>query len=431
MKNPFLFFFVLIIGILTNYSCSKDNGITPSTNSEYVVFAWNDLGMHCLNPSYDEMVILPPYNTVFVQVVKRGNPPQIITTGLTVEYSIVNNTSSYGKREYGGFWDYFSNLFGGTAPAHDIGLTGTSLSGTMTAQSDHFLAEGIAVTPVNDDGVWDPMQVIEIKVKNTSGNLLASTQATVPTSDEINCAKCHTSGTTSVFTNILQAHDVEEGTSLLNQKPVLCASCHGSPALGISGPGSSGKYFSEAIHGFHANKGASCYDCHPGASTKCNRSLAHMGSNNDGNCETCHGTMSNVATTIQTGSRIPWVNEPKCVSCHTGVQEVETNTTLYRNAHGHGDLYCAACHGSPHAMYPSREAKDNYQAKQYQGNTIKTIGSCGICHGNSRGEGAGGDFSETHGGSNPEHTNSCHICHTAISSTTTNWPHAYTWTNSN
>jgi hypothetical protein len=428
--KPSLFFLILIAGLFLTGSCKKDNNTVPAAGSEYVVFAWNDLGMHCLNPSYDEMVILPPYNTVNAQVVKRGDPPQVITTGLTVEYNLINNTTSFGKREYGGFWTNFTSLFGGTAPANDIGLTGTALSGTMAARSDHYTAEGMPVVPVNDAGVWDPFQVIEVRVKDATGKLLATTQATVPTSDEINCAKCHSGGTSSVFTNILKAHDDAHGTSLVNQKPVLCAKCHGSPALGTTGPGTSGKYFSQAIHGFHASKGATCYDCHPGASTKCNRSLAHNGTNNDGNCTTCHGDMANVASTIANG-RVPWASEPKCVTCHTGVNGVETNTTLYRNSVGHGNLYCPACHGSPHAMYPSREAKDNYQPLHYQGDKIKTIGSCGVCHDNSRGEGSGSEFTSTHGGTNPKEQNTCHVCHTAISASTSAWPHGYTWKNSN
>jgi hypothetical protein len=421
---------LLLAGIILIYSCKKDNNPSPIAGGEYVVFAWNDLGMHCLNPSYDELVILPPYNTVNVQVVKRGNPPQVITTGINVEYNLLNNTTSYGKREYGGFWTYFSDLFGGTAPANDIGLTGTALDGTMAVRSDHFTAEGMPVVPVNDDGVWDPFQVIEIRVKDGSGNLLASTRATVPTSDEINCAKCHSGVSSSAFTNIIQTHDEEEGTSLNNQKPVLCASCHGSPPLGTSGPGISGKYLSQAIHGFHASEGASCYDCHPGTTTKCSRSVAHMGTNTDGNCTTCHGDMANVASGIDNG-RVPWASEPKCVTCHTNVDGVETYTTLYRNSTGHGNLYCSACHGSPHAMYPSREAKDNYQPNQYMGSNIKTIGSCGVCHDNSRGEGAGDEFAETHGGTNPEHKNACHVCHTVVPSTTGSWPHSYTWENTN
>jgi len=421
---------LLIIGTFLTLSCQDEGNVVPATGSEYVVFAWNDLGMHCLNPSYDELVILPPYNTVMAQVVKRGNPPQVITTGLTVEYSLVNNSYSYGKRDYSGFWTYYTDLFGGTAPAHDIGLTGTALSGEMTVDADHFIAEGMPVVPVNDAGTWDPFQVIELKVKDQSGNLIATTKATVPTSDEINCAKCHSDGPLSVFMNILKIHDTEEGTNLVNETPVLCAKCHGSPALGTDGPGSSGKYLSQVIHGFHASKNASCYDCHPGATTKCSRSIAHMGSNNDGNCITCHGDMENVAATIDNG-RVPWVTEPKCVTCHTNVSGVETNNALYRNSTGHGNVYCTACHGSPHAMYPSRESKDNYQPNQYQGSKIKTIGSCGLCHGNSRGEGAGGEFAETHGGTNPKHTNTCHVCHTAISDNTASWPHSYTWKNSN
>lgn len=420
---------LLIIIMLIFVSCKKEVNTVPAANSKYVVFAWNDLGMHCLNPSYDELVILPPYNTVNVQVIKRGNPPQVLTTGITVEYNLVNNTFSFGKRQYGGFWTNYTSLFGGTAPANDIGLTGTALFGTMTVKSDHFTAEGMPVVPVDDDDVWDPYQVINISVKDASNNVLATTHATVPTSDEINCAKCHSGGSSSVFTNILQTHDEEIGTSNVTQKPVLCAKCHGSPVLGSAGPGTSGKYLSQAIHGFHSTKGASCYDCHPGVSTQCSRSLAHMGTN-DGNCITCHGDMSNVASTINSG-RTPWVTEPKCITCHSGIDGVETNDLLYRNSTGHGNLYCSACHGSPHAMYPSREAKDNYQPKQYMGNKIKTMGSCGVCHDNSRGEGSGGEFAEVHGGSNPEKKNTCYVCHTGISTNIASWPHKYTWKNSN
>ncbi len=422
---------MILAGMMLFTACQKDDGTTvPITNSDYVVFAWNDLGMHCLNPTYDELVILPPYNTVNAQVVKRGNPPQIVTTGITLEYSLVNNSYSFGKRQYGGFWTYFTDLFGGTAPAEDIGLTGTALSGNMTLKTDHFTAEGMPVVPVNDAGTWDPYQVIDIQVKDGSGNLLATTQATVPTSDEINCAKCHSGGASSVFTNILQAHDDKEGTSLVSQKPVLCADCHGSPALGTSGPGTSGKYLSQALHGSHASRSAACYDCHPGSTTKCSRSLAHMGTAGDGNCTTCHGDMAQVASSISSG-RVPWQTEPKCATCHDATNGVDTQTALYRNSSGHGNLYCSACHGSPHAMYPSREAKDNYQPNQYMGSTIKTIGSCGVCHDDSRGEGVGGEFAEVHGGTNPEAQNACHVCHTAISTNTAAWPHSYTWHNTN
>ena len=429
MKTKVLICLVIFVMFL-HYSCSKNENSFAFPDSEYIVFAWNDLGMHCLNPTYDELVILPPFNTVNVQVIKRGNPPQVITSGISVEYSIINNSSSYDKRQYGGFWDYYSDLFEGPVPSNDIGMTGTALYGTMIAKSDYFTAEGIPVVPVDDDGVWDPYQEIEITVLDASGNIIATTHATIPTSDEINCAKCHDEESGSAFHDILEEHDEENSTSLLSQQPVLCAGCHGSPALGTSGTGISGKYLSQAIHGAHANRDASCSDCHPGAVTQCNRSIRHMESNSDNDCITCHGNLYEIAESIENG-RTPWVNEPACSDCHTNVAEVQTGSGLYRNSHGHGDLYCTACHGSPHAMYPSRETKDNYQPNQYMGSNTKSIGSCGICHGNSRGDGIGDDFTEEHGGNPPGRKMACHICHTAVSTNISNWPHAYTWNNSN
>jgi hypothetical protein len=417
---------ILIFPLVFFTSCSESDNQQPDQFTDYTVFAWNDLGMHCLNPSYDKLVILPPYNNLMVQVVKRGNPPQIITSGITVSYKLINNTSSYNKRSYGGFWDNSNKLFGITL-AHDIGLKGNGLSGNLTATTDYFIAEGIPVVPVSDNSTWNPFQVAEITVKDGAGKVLAETQATVPTSDEINCAKCHG---TNAFDDILSEHDSEYGTSLsaAANKPVLCASCHPSLALGINtGPEWP---LSRALHGSHASRGASCYDCHPGATTKCNRSLAHTTDN--GNCTTCHGDMANVASTIAQG-RIPWANESGCATCHTGVTGVNTGIALYRNSKGHGNIYCSSCHGSPHAMYPSKEAADNYQSKQYQGftSTIKTIGSCGVCHDNSRGGDDTEEFSEVHGGTSPEKVIGCRACHTSIPSKTTDWPHAYTWKNSN
>jgi hypothetical protein len=425
---------IMMAAAMTFSSCSKNSNSsnTPTgVTGDYSVFAWNDLGMHCLNPSYDKLVILPPYNNIMAQVVQRGNPPVIVTTGITVSYKLLNNSASYTKGAYGGFWDNAVKLFG-ISLAHDIGLKGNGLRGDMTLSGDHFIAEGVPVVPVDDNGTWNPYQVAEITVKDGTGTVISKTQATVPTSDEINCAKCHGSQTVTAFDDILAKHDSKHGTQLSSpaNQPVLCASCHPSPALGITtGPQ---VYLSQALHGSHATRpGISCYDCHPGATTKCNRSLAHTADN--GNCTTCHGDMANVASTIEAG-RIPWASEPQCVTCHTGVDGVSTGTTLYRNSKGHGNMYCTACHGSPHAMYPSRENSDNYQSTQYQGftTTIKTIGSCGVCHNSSRGEeGNIAEFSGVHGGTNPEQPIGCRACHTSIPSNTAAWPHGYTWKNTN
>lgn len=427
---------ILLLGTALMGGCgsggeSDENGGTiTATGSSHIVVAWNDLGMHCLNPSYDTAVILPPYNTVWAQVIKRGNPPTVVTSGLTVSYRIINNTTSQGKGLFYQFWTYASSLFGVT-PATDKGLnleTGgpsNGLSGTMEVKGDHFQVNGIPVVPYEDGATTrNPYQVAEITVRDGSGVIVAQTRATVPTSDEINCGKCHgpSGGTvTDVFNDILVKHDARHGTSLTTSKPVLCASCHGSPALGTTGTGTAGIYLSQAIHGSHASRGAACYDCHPGASTKCNRSTRHTAA--DGNCTGCHGSMSNVATTIASG-RVPWASEPKCVTCHTGVAQVDTGTTLYRNAVGHGGVYCTGCHGSPHAMVPSNQASDNYQALQYQ-SSAKSLGSCGACHSSSRG--GGSDFVGEH--VNEGKTSACNICHTGFTNAgnTSLWPHSFQW----
>jgi len=428
-KKTFLpvLYLIPIIALISS-GCNKDKNIPTFYKSEYVVFAWNDLGMHCLNPTYDKAVILPPYNNFTAQVVKRGDPPQITTDGVTVEYNLTNNSSTYGKGSYGGFWDNITALFGLSSLDHDKGLTGNSLSGTMTAGDKFFIATGIPICPVDDQGTWDPFQVAEITVKNSSGTIIASTKNTIPTSDEINCAKCHG---TDAFNDVMSKHDDEENTSLMNSKPVLCGKCHGTMALGLSGRGSSGKYLSEAIHGFHADKGASCYDCHPGQITKCNRSLAHTA--DDGNCTACHGTVANVASTTLSG-RIPWVNEPACFACHNEVTGVDTGSDLYRNSKGHGGMMCSSCHGSPHAVIPTNNAKDNYQTLMYQNYSKgpKTIASCGTCHDDSRGEPDDMDeYLEKHGGNNPEEINGCFICHTTVYLDKDKWPHGFTWKNTN
>ena len=410
-----------------------DGGGTVLKGVNHVLLAWNDLGMHCLNPAYEYAVILPPYNTMHAQVVEKGAPPKVITSGLSVGYRIVGNTFSYCKGDYGSFWDNSVDLFGITmerdtglnlvTPALHNGLSGDMIVGT----GNGFEVDGMPVVPVNDIMAWNPFQVAELTLKS-GGTILAQTRATVPTSDEINCAKCHGA---DALRAVLAVHDQKQGTTFIaGGKPVLCASCHGSPALGQTGPGPSGKYLSGVVHAYHADKGASCYDCHPGDKTRCSRSLKHTAT--DGNCTTCHGTMADVGGSVNSGTRIPWVQEPACSTCHTGVPGVDTGGKLYRNSMGHGGLACEACHGSPHAMVPSRESPDNYQANQYQGKAV-ALGSCRSCHTSSRGGGDIADFAEKHGGANPEKKTACNTCHTAVPvpTDTSKWPHQFGWKSRN
>ena len=195
------------------------------------------------------------------------------------------------------------------------------------------------------------------------------------------------------------------------------------------------------MHSFHAalDTPPTCYDCHPGAATRCNRSLEHFGSSADGGCRSCHGELAEVGGSIVAG-RTPWAEEPTCdgAGCHSdATPQVDTGAALYRNTKGHGGLYCPACHGSPHAMVPSREGSDNHQAQQYHAmvqpagddmrGRLATLGSCAACHASSRGADEVHEFAGEHGGTNPRRRTACHVCHTAVPTTTAQWPHAFGW----
>ncbi len=363
-------------------------GTPPPGNGQYTIIAWNDLGMHCMDPSFEDFATLPPYNTLWAQVIRRGDGPAIVTSNITVEYRILGNTHSDNKTN---FWQYAQKLFGLPQPlTPNIGLTGNGLSGRMQAAGDHFVATAIPLTEYLDSNPTKayPYQVAEIVAKDSSGNILASTQTVAPVSTELHCEYCHNDNgrgnpgiaTRVVKQNILTLHDQKHSTTLMAQRPVLCAGCHSSNALGTAGkPGISN--LSHAIHGKHASAGiddgtmaGTCYACHPGAQTKCLRGAMFLAGKT---CYDCHGNLTAVANP----SRRPWIDEPRCAQCHDAAH-VENSGTLYRFSKGHKGIYCQACHGSQHAIYPSIQPNDNIQSILLQGHA-GTIDTCTVCHTNN------------------------------------------------
>jgi len=342
-----------------------------------VVLGYNDLGMHCMNEDFSELMILPPYNTLFATVIDRSeNEPSIVKEGVTIEYTIPGNTFSVGKTN---FWDFVGPLLGST-PAPNIGLTGNGLSGTLLpvgAGRNDWVVTGIPITPLTDELVLDPYQLALITVRD-EGNLLAQTQAVVPVSWEISCNLCHGGGSISPATDILLTHDSMHGTNLANSKPVFCGNCHAQAPLGTTGlPGLPS--LSGAMHSAHALRVESlglpnpCYACHPGFETQCQRDVHYA---KGLTCIICHGSMAEVGAP----TRSPWVEEPRCDSCHTRAGfEFEQPNTLYRNSLGHRGISCEACHGSPHAIGPAVTARDNVQAISQQG-YAGTINNCLVCH---------------------------------------------------
>lgn len=376
-------------------------GEPPAGTGEYTVIAWNDLGMHCMDPSFEDFSILPPYNTLWAQVVRRGEEPDIIASNdVTVEYRILGNTQSDNKTN---FWDYAQQLFNLPEPLPaNVGLKGFGLSGEMEAQTDHYAAEGIPLTEYLDSNTTTPYpyQVAEVVVKDNSGTILASTQTVAPVSTELHCEYCHdangegnpTINTGVVKQNILTLHDQNEGTTLMNERPVLCADCHASNALGLAGEAGVPN-LSSAIHSKHAQiddgtMEGTCYACHPGPQTQCLRDVMYSEGET---CQSCHGNMSDVADP----TRDPWFSEPRCESCHEN--HGENPNTLYRFSTGHEGIYCQACHGSQHAVYPTVNENDNIQSILLQGHS-GTIDTCTVCHTNNPDPSEGPHHGDSGGG---------------------------------
>ena len=282
--------------------------------------------------------------------------------------------------------------------------------------------------------------------------------------------------------NILRLHDLKHGpgsttpryaTKLEDQTPVSCQRCHYTPALDLAqfGPQDTNgreqtknQTMSRAMHAFHGTQKNSngtalfptmpgpvgrtpavkeavlaetCYQCHPGKTTRCLRGVM---ANAGATCQDCHGDMANVgndfsknvspdnpgAFVLDGSLRVPWANEPGCQSCHTGdalsnlansanvikasdgirlLQAYQTNDSnakpivavnrrfaenqisgkqvLFRLSSGHGGVFCEGCHGSTHAEWPNAIplSNDNMAAKQLQGHTGK-ITECTVCHTN-------------------------------------------------
>ncbi|MBI5363579.1 MAG: carboxypeptidase regulatory-like domain-containing protein [Planctomycetes bacterium] len=237
---------------------------------EYRVLANNDLGMHCMDREFSVFSILPPFNVVNAQVVRRvtNGPPQVLLPGqVELTYAPVAdaqgsiNSRSSGKSD---FWAHAGGLFGVTlAPGQGVtGLYMPADAPTPGPQSlawndgdQLFRAFGIPITPVDDAGGTNPYPLLRIQARNpATGQVLASSDVVVPVASETDCRNCHLTGQLAANEpgvawsnaadpevqsklNVLILHDLNQGTDLVGHQPVLCASCHYSPPLDLAGSG--------------------------------------------------------------------------------------------------------------------------------------------------------------------------------------------------
>ena len=264
----------------------------PRELGEYVVFAQNDLGMHCMQRDYSRFLILPPYNSVNAWVYRRGESPQPVTElqgGRSLTIHVPGNTRSSDKTNW---WRHAESLLG-QAFEPEIGLTGNGMSGEFElAARGLFEYVGMPITPLDDADRVNPYQLATVEFRQ-GDDILASTQAVLPVSWELRCDLCHGDPAPGLNAelDILRDHDRLHGTTLEASQPVFCAGCHADPALGAAGqPGVSA--FSHAMHGAHADRlvdlpmtlANECYACHPGERAQCQRDVHQM---NQVNCNDC------------------------------------------------------------------------------------------------------------------------------------------------
>ena len=409
-----------------------------------------------------------------------------------------------------------------------------------------FEAAGVPLTAFDDFGRENPWPLYRFQAKDSNDTVLASTDVVLPISGEANCGACHLDQGNNVGPanqrlhdngitvadelddpefindsvplevareyaadlNLVRLHDFKHNTDLENNTPVVCQSCHYTPALDLaqlgplSGPAgtlangrqqTNVKSMSNVMHSHHGTVHSdytdpnspllfpdmppavdatgnlrdpvaarevlmeTCYQCHPGRRTDCLRGAMASGGML---CQDCHGDMAQVGddftrTVGEPGGgfeleddfytnsetpRVPWANEPGCGSCHTGdarnnmhanadtlgspsdnIRLMQAyligdtratpilptnkrfaentsgtgpqgnNPMLYRVSTGHEGVFCEACHGATHGIWPNGNpnANDNVAAMQLQGHT-GTIAECSTCHTGDLGSNLGG-----------------------------------------
>lgn len=284
-------------------------GPNPPISGGARLFAWNDLGMHCMDTDYSVFTLLPPFNDLNAQLMVNGKLVGGATYTLTYESASDTtgsvNTYSVGPTKKTNFWDYFPALFGLGVLPPNIGMTGNPTASVKPAplawdsSKNWYEGTGIPITPLDDAGKVNPFPIVKVTAKDAGGQVLASAHTVLPVSTEMNCRLCHASVTGSPAAkpaggwvngvptpterdwrlNVLRLHDQKNagnasysallgakgyGTSLegsvtksdpSQNKPIFCDTCHNSNALAYWGLGGEKgvSAMTAAMHTRHAN----------------------------------------------------------------------------------------------------------------------------------------------------------------------------------
>jgi hypothetical protein len=378
---------------------------TTTSNSNYVILASNDLGMHCACPGVGNFLLLPPFNTIRAQAFQKGGDPIALgdTSKYRMTYSIVENTDDILKADpYYADWIVWSpKLFPGYLPIRADGrvqsVSGATVSGDMTVKSGSGAWWEVVGTPAfpvvtgtSTDIMIDPLGGpnrtpyltgrIQLLDKATSA-VLATDDITVPVAFG-GCCTCHLKvatsygysnpTTTDSFTVMGWLHSNKGAAGKIDFAkldptndgrggPIRCSWCHWDPAMGESAaPG---------LPSVWPN-----YSILPGANfTKADVKVSQY-------------TFSDVLHRFHAqNTTVLSVYDPNiaknCYDCHPG-----NNVNCYRDTHttksiNGNAIWCTDCHGDLNQRVAQNQLAQPWQAS--------TLPKCSTCHGSNYGEGGG------------------------------------------
>ncbi len=261
-------------------------------SGDYALIAWNDLGMHCVCPDPQLMLLLPPWNTVRAQVIDKRTSSPVVTNDdaqLRIEYKVRENSYGDGGAgdlsldpQYLAWLDTAEDHFPGCGINREnpLGLAGNGLTGTfepreMVGQrtTRYWVAEGIPAFPprvsenpdfIDTEGGGRKAYLhadLTLRHQGT-GQVLATTSTTIPVANG-GCCSCHKevaelrgyvkrgaseSDVHDRFQAMMVAHAADTGVDPLNDLaqptydadghliatdvPIRCSKCHSDPALG-------------------------------------------------------------------------------------------------------------------------------------------------------------------------------------------------------
>jgi hypothetical protein len=442
-------------------------GTSTTSSGNVTVLASNDLGMHCVCPSFDYITVLPPFNTLRAQVFVKGSGGPNISTNYRVTYSVLENTDDILKADpyYQNWLKNAPKLFPGFNPIRAAdgriqGLKGATLSGDMTPNTNGFYeVVGVPIYPVVTNSAQDvmtdplggpnrdPYLTWVVNVLDSTGKVVAATQNTAPTAFG-GCCGCHLKLAQSYgYANPTSADSFKVMGMLHGQNssgidlsyldtdgdgvmgPIRCSSCHVDPAMGESvAPGLPAGYkilpgatftssqvrtsqytFSDVLHRFHAQDSVVLSSYDPNIAKNCYD--CHPG--NGVNC------YRDTHTTKSISGHSIW-----CTDCHGDLNQRIAQGQLQQPWNIATLPKCATCHGN-YGESSSYSFTNLFGA--FLGSRIN-MGLCSSCHGSPHGLSpsnlANDNVQNINLQNDPRAIGKCDICHTNEGST---WksPHGY------